>query len=126
MTQVILQITEPRQEKVDGLYHSWLRHVNENGNILGVQLEFTCPRYEGCPSTVNDAITRLQWMLFQGLLGADGSVMGVLLGFIEGEFDDIPDWFTGGPKWTEFPHSPATQHWNPDRPDSGKIVVPIP
>ena len=101
-----------------------MRYVDEHGNVVGVTVEFTCPRYEGCPSTVNDGITRLQWMLFQGVLGAGPDIIGVLLGFIEGEFEDIPQWFTGPPVWTDFP--PAEQGWNPNQPDSGKIVVPIP
>ena len=125
MSRLTLEITEPQPER-DGLYHSWLRYVDEEGNVAGVTLEFTCARFEDCPSTVNDGITRLQWMLFKGLLGVGGGIEGVLLGFIDGEFEDIPEWFTGPPVWTDFSHEPTRQPWSPDHPDSGNIVVPIP
>ena len=126
MTRLILQILKPEYDERDGLFHSWLRYVDEDGSVAGVTLEFTCPRPEDCPSTINDGITRLQWMALRGMLGAGGGIEGVLLGFVEGEFEDIPEWFTGPPVWAEFEHPPSRQHWDPNRPDSGTIVVPIP
>lgn len=132
-TYVTTQYTEPKYYPEDRLFHNWVRQVDDDGNSLGTVLEFRCPRYEDCPSTINGGITKISWMLFQGLLGASAqpgnwpaAVIGALLAMIEAVFEEPPRSFTGSPVWTDFPHEPPQTTWDPNRYNGGTITIPIP
>ncbi len=137
MPKLFADVTEPKYDPRDGLWHNRMRWVDEDGIQHGVTVEFSCPRPNVCPSTIDEGITRLQWALLHGTLEVAGELVGprwklpinllhALMGFLEGASEEIPKRPTDKPASSDRPHPPAKDHAVPDGPEGDTIIVPIP